>query len=94
MDGSLIVYDKEKEDALFIAEDAPAAELAPDEKEKKPTLAVRKSVNSKNQKTNPVSYWKVSNAKINAFAFSPDNRHIALVSEDGSFRVIDFLKEK
>ena len=95
MDGSLIVYDKEKEDALFVAEDqAPAAELAPNEKEPKASLNVKKSVNSKNQKTNPVSYWKVSNSRINAFAFSPDGRHFAVVSEDGSFRIIDFLKEQ
>ena len=95
MDGSLIVYDKEKEDALFIAEDqAPPLEVAPDEKAPKVLLTVKKSVNSKNQKTNPVSYWKTSSSKINAFAFSPDNRHLAVVSEDGSFRIIDFLKEQ
>lgn len=89
------MYDKEKEDALFVAEDqAPPTELAPDEKEQKPALTTKKSVNSKNQKTNPVSYWKTSNSKINAFAFSPDGRHFAVVSEDGSFRVIDFLKEQ
>lgn len=96
MDGSLIVYDKEKEDALFVAEDsAPlATDLAPHEKEAKAKLGVKKSVNSKNQKTNPVAYWKVSNSRINAFSFSPDCRHIAVVSEDGSFRIIDYLKEQ
>ncbi|KAF2472563.1 WD40 repeat-like protein [Lindgomyces ingoldianus] len=95
MDGSLVVYDKEKEDALFVAEDqAATGEVAPNEKERKAALAVKKSVNSKNQKTNPVSYWKTSNSKINAFAFSPDCRHVAVVSEDGSFRIIDFLSEQ
>ncbi|KAF2269687.1 catabolite repression protein creC [Lojkania enalia] len=96
MDGSLIVYDKEKEDAAFVAEDqAPAADPASDEKgDRKASLTVKKSVNSKNQKTNPVAYWQVSHSKVNAFAFSPDCRHIAVVSEDGSFRVIDFLKEQ
>lgn len=95
MDGSLVVYDKEKEDALFVAENqAESGDLAAHEKEKKAALTVKKSVNSKNQKTNPVAYWKVSNSKINAFAFSPDCRHIAVVSEDGSFRIIDFLKEQ
>ncbi|KAF2194040.1 catabolite repression protein creC [Zopfia rhizophila CBS 207.26] len=95
MDGSLIVYDKEKEDALFVAEDqATATEPAPNERERKVFLTIKKSVNSKNQKTNPVAYWKVSNSKINAFAFSPDCRHIAVLSEDGSFRIMDFLKEQ
>ncbi|KAF2439680.1 catabolite repression protein creC [Karstenula rhodostoma CBS 690.94] len=91
MDGSLVVYDKEKEDAPFAAEDQ---EQVQSETEKKARLVVKKSVNSKNQKFNPVSYWKTSNSKINAFAFSPDCRHVAVVSEDGSFRIIDFLKEQ
>lgn len=94
MDGSLVVYDKEKEDALFMAEEPAAAEARPQEQERTASLTVKKSVNSKNQKSNPVSYWKVSNSKINAFAFSPDCRHMAVVSEDGSFRIIDFLKEQ
>jgi hypothetical protein len=92
MDGSLVVYDKEKEDAAFVAED-PHEGMAPDQV-KKAKLTVRKSVNSKNQKANPVSYWQVSTSKINAFEFSPDRRHFAVVSEDGSFRIIDFLREK
>lgn len=95
MDGSLIVYDKEKEDALFVAEEHLAQ---PDEAavpgERKALLTIKKSVSSKNQKTNPVSYWQVSSSKVNAFEFSPDRRHLAVVSEDGSFRIIDFLKEK
>jgi WD40 repeat protein len=94
MDGSLIVYDKEKEDAPFVAEDQEAAEPVSDEKERKASLAKKKSVNSKNQKANPVAYWKVSNSKINAFSFSPDCRHLAVVSEDGTFRIIDYLKEQ
>ncbi|MBE7182512.1 MAG: hypothetical protein INR71_15120, partial [Terriglobus roseus] len=59
-----------------------------------PHLKVKKSVQSKNQKTNPVACYKVSAQRINAFAFSPDSRHLAVVSEDGSFRVLDFLAEK
>jgi hypothetical protein len=95
MDGSLIVYDKEKEDAPFVAEDPElAVEKSVNEKQKKASLVVEKSVNSSNQKTNPVSYWKVGNAKINAFALSPDCRHLAVVAEDGSLRIIDFLKEQ
>jgi len=95
MDGSLIFYDKEKEDALFIPEDVPpGTEKPPSEKGLRTSLAVKKSVNSKSQKTNPVAYWKVSNSKINAFAFSPDCRHIAVVSEDGSLRIVDYLKEQ
>jgi catabolite repression protein CreC len=95
MDGSLIVYDKEKEDAAFVPEDEETAtQTPPEESVRRTKLVVKKSVNSRNQKTNPVAYWKVSNSKINAFAISPDCRHLAVVSEDGSFRIIDYLEEK
>ena len=91
----MVVYDKEKEDVPFVAEDpASVGEPTAPEQEKRASLVVKKSVNSRNQKANPVSYWKISNSKINAFAFSPNNRHMAVVSEDGSFRIIDFLREQ
>jgi catabolite repression protein CreC len=101
MDGSLIVYDKEKEDASF----APEADELPLENSEngeengngaKPSTRIQlnKSVHSKNQKNNPVACWKLSNQRINAFAFSPDNRHLAVVSEDGTLRIIDYLKEE
>lgn len=94
MDGTLIVYDKEREDAAFVpesnglygAEQNGNAGVAG-------TIHVNKSVNSKNQKSNPVASWKISNQRIHAFAFSPDSRHLAVVSEDGSLRLIDYLKE-
>jgi len=98
MDGSLVVYDKEKEDAVFTPEDtrnSGSYEKPPSETDQhRPRLQIRKSVQSKNQKTNPVSYWKVSNARINAISFSPDGRHLAVVSEDGTLRVIEIHKEQ
>ncbi|KAK3331978.1 WD40-repeat-containing domain protein [Cercophora scortea] len=106
MDGSLVVYDKEKEDAIFSAEEEGATggggAHAPGEQQANGTNAINhssriqinKSVHSKNQKTNPVAVWKLSNQRINAFAFSPDHRHLAVVSEDGSLRIIDYLKEE
>ena len=96
MDGSLIIYDKEKEDAPFNADEE--SELHGGEP---PTIApynkaihVKKSYHSKNQKSNPAAYWKISNQRINAFAFSPDHRHLAVASEDGTLRIIDYLKEE
>jgi WD40 repeat protein len=100
MDGSLVVYDKEKEDLAFLPEEngnhtnGDSEGNEPDEPGAKTKLHVDKSVHSKNQKFNPVSFWKLSNQRINAFAFSPDNRHIAVVSEDGTLRIIDYLKEQ
>ncbi|KAK4454036.1 WD40 repeat-like protein [Podospora aff. communis PSN243] len=110
MDGSLVVYDKEKEDAIFSAEadggqpqQSPQSQHSPTNGETNGTngavnhsshIQVTKSVHSQNQKTNPVAVWKLSNHRINAFAFSPDHRHLAVVSEDGSLRIIDYLKEQ
>ncbi|KAH8666722.1 WD40-repeat-containing domain protein [Xylariales sp. PMI_506] len=95
MDGTLVVYDKEKEDAIFNPDeeeqtDGDGAANGVDHSKK---IHILKSVHSKNQKTNPVAVWKLSNQRINAFAFSPDNRHLAVVSEDGTLRIIDYLKE-
>lgn len=94
MDGTLIVYDKEKDDVLFVPEEPAASEDSLSDSFHHPRLKIKKSVQSKNQRTNPVACWTASNSKINAFAFSPDSRHLAVVSEDGSLRVIDFLKEQ
>lgn len=101
MDGALVVYDKEKDDAPFVPEDESSSPLngsdAEDEKASRMSgnkIQILKSYHSKNQKTNPVAAWKLSNQRINAFAFSPDNRHLAVVSEDGTLRVIDYLKEE
>lgn len=105
MDGSLVVYDKEKDDSAFLPEENGSQTNGNSEKsngngnsngygEHAAILHVDKSVHSKNQKFNPVSFWKLSNQRINAFAFSPDNRHLAVVSEDGTLRIIDYLKEQ
>ena len=95
MDGSLVVYDKEKEDAPFVADEkGHFSSAASDLSEPDYVLQVLKSVNSANQKTNPVAWWKLSNQRINAFAFSPDHQHLAVVSEDGTLRVIDYLHER
>lgn len=97
-DGTLIVYDKEKEDAPFIPETVDISPPRIDDEKKghnsSHPLTILKSVNSRNQKTNPVAYWKLSNHRINNIAFSPDSRHLAVVLEDGSLRIIDYLKEQ
>lgn len=95
MDGTLIVYDKEKDDAPFLPEEHGASVEEKNGNVAEPlSLHIYKSVNSRNQKFNPVASWKISNQKINGFAFSPDGRHLAVVSEDGSLRIIDYLTEQ
>ncbi|KAF8537348.1 putative catabolite repressor protein [Trichophaea hybrida] len=96
-DGSLIVYDREKEDVSFFPEDAPDSSVYTNTANGASLMSffgVRKSVRSSNQKTNPLSYWSVAKGAITAFAFSPDCEHIAVVSEDECLRVLNFVKEK
>lgn len=95
MDGSLVVYDKEKDDSQFSPEDEGSSLNGSDAGDPHGTkMHIQKSVHSKNQKTNPVAAWKLSNQRINAFTFSPDNRHLAVVSEDGTLKMIDYLREE
>lgn len=89
--GQLVVYDKEREDALFTPElDEGADNGAISHK----SLDILKSVTSKNQKTNPVAVWKISNQKINQISFSPDHQHLAVVLDDGTLRIMNYLKEE
>ncbi|KAG7286102.1 hypothetical protein NEMBOFW57_008405 [Staphylotrichum longicolle] len=99
MDGTMVVYDKEKEDGIFTPEEESGPRTSGDTNgtgrvNYTSQIHVHKSVHSKNQKANPVAVWKLSNHRINAFAFSPDNRHLAVVSEDGTLRILDYLKEE
>ena len=95
MDGTLIVYDKERDDAAFVPEEnSPLINFSKGSSEDHRPLNVNKSLNSRNQKSNPVASWKISNHRINDFAFSPDSRHLAVVTEDGSLQIIDYLNEQ
>lgn len=95
MDGTLVVYDKERDDATFVPEETRVSVDGSNDgmETDHASLRINKSVNSKNQKANPVASWKLSNHRINGFAFSPDNQHLAVVSEDGSLRIINYLRE-
>ncbi|CAK7267650.1 hypothetical protein SEPCBS57363_002694 [Sporothrix epigloea] len=97
MDGSLVVFDKEKEDAAFVFdEDEANRQRLSNSSEARTRIQVERSIHTKtlNQKTNPFSFWKLSNQRINAFAFSPQQNLVAVVSEDGSLRIIDILREE
>ena len=110
MDGTLIVYDKERDDAAFTPEtpnSAPTPESSTtpahhpvnghqngDTNHLHSPLHINKSVTSKNQKSNPVSSWRLSHHRITAFAFSPSSLpFLAVVSEDGSLRIINYHRE-
>lgn len=95
MDGTLIVYDKERDDAAFVPEEnTPLVSFSKGSNTNHRPLQVNKSLKSRNQKSNPVASWKISNHRINDFAFSPDCRHLAVVTEDGYLQIIDYLNEQ
>lgn len=50
------------------------------------------TINSGKSKTtrNPVCKWTIGKGPLNEFAFSPDCKHLATVSQDGFLRVFDF----
>ncbi|KAI8584751.1 hypothetical protein K450DRAFT_217839 [Umbelopsis ramanniana AG] len=83
-DGSILVMDKERDDQAFTPaqNDGWANQL----------FHVTKP--HKGFKHNPVSHWKVSQKSINAFAFSPDCLHVAVVGSDGLLRIIDYTTER
>jgi len=97
MNGMLTVFDKEKEDAEFVPDEVSPVEgngvnIGVDSHGAK--FEVRKSVQSPNQRANPVAAWRISNMKLNDIAFSPDGQLLAIVSEDGRLTIIDYIAEK
>lgn len=46
------------------------------------------------QDCNPLCRWKVGNGGVNELAFSPDCKHLAVVSQDGYLRLFDFEKQE
>ncbi|KAK3069137.1 hypothetical protein LTR53_012764 [Teratosphaeriaceae sp. CCFEE 6253] len=94
MDGTLVVYDKEKEDADFVPEEPSPTENGHEGGTPKSKYRIKKSVQSKNQRTNPVAAYSISNMKINDLAFSPDGQLLAVVCDDGCLTIIDYINER
>lgn len=83
LDGSVILYDKDKDDQPF----------TPSPPQPNSLFHVTRPSAKTNSKHNPQSHWQVSSKNISAFAFSPDFQLVAVVSLDGGLRVIDFTEE-
>jgi len=90
-DGTLVVYDRGREDAPFVAEEETSAQREPDQRHR---FQIKKSLRSTNQKNNPVAVWKVSNQRVNGLEFSPDGRFLAIVGEDGTLKILEHAKER
>lgn len=102
-DGSIMIFDKDKEDELFHPDPIPNV------KDKK-LFKISKHPPKIASKCNPVSHWKLSYQSITgmscfhylipsnivsllAFAFSPDCQHVAIVGLDGLLRIVNILHE-
>ncbi|KAJ3411775.1 hypothetical protein HDV05_001733 [Chytridiales sp. JEL 0842] len=81
VDGSVIIYDKDKEDQAFTY---PAYDGT--------NFTVHKP--AKASKLNPVSVWSMSKAAITSLSFSPDCQHVAITSMDGKLQIVDYLSER
>ena len=77
-DGTLLVFDKDiQEQPLRVVRDQVH------------TFKIIKP----ETRVNPIASWVVSNSSVKGFEFSPDCRHLAVVSKDGQLRVFDFTEE-
>ncbi|KAH7030088.1 WD40-repeat-containing domain protein [Linnemannia elongata] len=87
-DGSIVMMDKDKDDNTF------TTPTPPDEYRYRGFFfVVPLRVSSLHGRHNPISHWHISRKPINAFAFSPDLQHVAVVAADGELRIIDFRNE-
>lgn len=94
MDGNIILYDKERDDAPVAWDEEPQPGPPTIKKGvRQPRLLIRKSVESPNQKTNPVAVYKITRRQLTDLQCSPDGRFVAVTSEDGTLRVVDLLRE-
>ncbi|KAG1855090.1 WD40-repeat-containing domain protein [Suillus tomentosus] len=115
-DGTIIVYDKEREDGIFTATipngltntphitiNAHHASPVSDEWDPLSTIFVtpppwHPEAIGKGEKgvvvKNPVSHWRLCRRGVVDFVFSPDNKYVAAISDDGCLRVIDPLAEQ
>ena len=95
VDGTLIIYDKEREDGPFWPEEVSESQTPATDKEKRrPQIEVKRSLRAASQKNNPVAVFKVTRQRVNAIDFSPDGRFLVVVSEDGALRIVDLMKEE
>ncbi|KAJ7112454.1 catabolite repression protein creC [Mycena crocata] len=106
-DGTIIVYDKEREDGSFTPRaTTESASESGGPKEWDPIDSIFVTMppwhpvsgagpgKIDKMAKNPVSHWRVARRAVVDFVFSPDVKYVAAISEDGCLRVIDALAEQ
>lgn len=91
-DGSLAIFDKEREDAGFA--NAGAGDKQ-DPRSSDTFTVIRSYYNpANNPRHNPVAVYKASNAPISGLRFSPNSEILAVTSSDGYLRLLDLATEQ
>ena len=102
-DGTIIAFDKDKDDAAFTPEfhhQTEPSESSGTEENPNPGILqhhafrILKSIRSHDQKSNPLAVWKSSHLQINALSFSPNGSYLAMVSADGTLTILDHVTER
>ncbi|KAI9319659.1 WD40-repeat-containing domain protein [Dichotomocladium elegans] len=92
-DGAMMVLDLDKDDAPFRPENTILSAPGGSGEAQSLTFHVSKPILRLSTQSNPISHWKISTKSVTAFAFSPDDQHVAVVGSDGLLRVINFVHE-
>ncbi|KAF8891256.1 catabolite repression protein creC [Infundibulicybe gibba] len=106
-DGTIIVYDIERDDGTFTPQDPVGTpidtegSLSPNPPSSNQDWDPMDNIfvtmppwHPEKTAKNPVSHWRVSRRSIVDFVFSPDVKYVGAISEDGCLRVIDALAEQ
>ncbi|KAJ2252473.1 hypothetical protein GGI13_003261 [Coemansia sp. RSA 455] len=83
-DGCVMIMDRTKEDFCVPA-------LA--HSNRRLTMDAFEVAGSLKPKCNPVAFWKLGGRQVTCIAFSPDGQRVAIGSEDGGLRIVDYLNE-
>lgn len=92
-DGSLIIFDKERDDSGFSAQGLASITQDP---RSTATFKIMRSLTSSAavaSRQNPVAAYKVSNGPLTALKFSPTGQFLVIAGNDGYLRLLDIGNE-
>lgn len=88
-DGSLIIYNKEKEKCYFVQD-----ESLMERSDSCPFKVLKSLYDTENQRHNPISYWQLYKHSPTSLSFSPASCHVAVSFSNGTLKLIDYKNER
>ncbi|KAJ2627193.1 hypothetical protein GGF44_004800 [Coemansia sp. RSA 1694] len=88
-DGCVMIMDRGKDDFAVPA----LAHFSSFNHSAAATMDLFEVATSLKPKSNPVAFWRLGNKPVTCMAFSPDGCRVAIGSEDGGLRIVDYLNE-